>query len=218
MHRLVPGFVLAFVVALASVVLTQMPAHACRCLASNTARDAQRADAVFTGTVVSVQKPPSGNSPEGDNPTGEGEKTNRAGTITIMVEADRSWKGHVPTKVELTTSASSASCGVDDLKADRKYLFFAHSDNAKLTINSCGGTTPLTAKVGDNISKLLGPGKDPAVTAEKPDAEPPAAGREVIDDSDPAGFARIAAPGGALVIVGAFGLLLLRRFSGVRQS
>ncbi|WP_154402556.1 hypothetical protein [Nocardioides speluncae] len=216
MRRLVPGFVLAFVVALTSVVLMQLPAHACKCVASDIARDAQRADAVFTGTVVSVQKPPSGNSPEGDGPTGEGNKADATGVITIQVEADRSWKGHVPTKAELSTAANSAACGIEDLEADKKYLFFAQSDGAKLTINSCGGTAPLTAELGATISKLLGPGKDTAADEEPPAA--PSADREVVEGSEPAAFTRIAAPGGALVVVGVLGLLVLRRFTGVRQS
>lgn len=213
MRRLVPGFVLAFVIALASVVLTQMPAHACKCVASDVGRDAQRADAVFTGTVISIQKPE--NAPEGETPP-EGDKASATGVTMIMVEADRSWKGHVPTNVELTTAANSAACGIEDLKADKKYLFFAQSNGAKLTIDSCGGTSLLTAELGNDITKLLGQGKDPAA-ADKP-AEAPAADREVIADTDPVGFTRIAAPGGALVIVGALGLLVLRRFSGVRQG
>lgn len=199
MRRLVPGFVLAFVIALTSVVLTQMPAHACKCGASDVGRDAQRADALFTGTVISIQKPGSA-----------------TGVTMILVEADRSWKGHVPTKVELTTAASSAACGVEDLKAGKKYVFFAQSDGAKLALNSCGGTSLLTAELGNDITKLLGQGKDTAA-ADKP-AEAPAADREVVADTEPVGFARIAAPGGALVIVGALGLLVLRRFSGVRQG
>jgi hypothetical protein len=215
MRRLVPGFVLAFVIALASVVLTQMPAHACKCVSSDITQDARRADAVFTGTVISVQKPPNDKAPEGETPP-EGDKGSATGVTTIMVEAERSWEGHVPAQVELTTAASSAACGVEDLEADKKYLFFAQSDNAKLTIDSCGGTSLFTAELGASITRLLGEGRDPGA-ADKP-AEVPAADREVIADSAPAGFTKIAAPGGALAVVGVLGLLVLRRFSGVRQS
>lgn len=214
MRRLVPGFVLAFVVALASVVLTQMPAHACKCVSSDITQDARRADAVFTGTVISIQKP-SGKAPEGETPP-EGDKGSTTGVTTIIVEAERSWEGHVPKQVELTTAASSAACGIENLEADKKYLFFAQSDNAKLTIDSCGGTSLFTAALGASITRLLGEGRDPGA-ADKP-AEAPAADREVIADNAPAGFTKIAAPGGALVIVGILGLLVLRRFSGVRQS
>lgn len=205
MRRLVPGFVLAFVVAVASVVLTYPPAHAaCTCKDSDLNQSVQRADAVFTGTVTSVQRPPDENSR----------------VIMILVDADRSWKADVPAKVELSTPASSDACGVDNLKADKDYLFFAQSDNAQLTIDSCGGTTAFTAELGNDVTKLLGEAKDPAAAGEPPTdpPEPPAADREVIDDSEPVGFMRIAAPGGALVIVGVLGLIVLRRFSGSRQD
>jgi hypothetical protein len=204
MRRLVSGFVLAFVVAVASVVLTYPPAHAaCTCKQADLNQSVQRADAVFTGTVTSVQRPPDESS----------------GVIVILVNADRSWKGDVPAKVELSTPASSDDCGVDNLKANKDYLFFAQSDNAQLTIDSCGGTAPFTAALGDGISKLLGEGKDPAAAEEPPPPpEPPAADRQVIDDSEPVDFMRIAAPGGALVIVGVLGLLMLRPFSRRRQD
>lgn len=205
MRRLVPGFVLAFVVAVASVVLTYPPAHAaCTCKQADLNQNVQRADAVFTGTVTSVQRPPDENSR----------------VIMILVDADRSWKADVPAKVELSTPASSDACGVDNLKADKDYLFFAQSDNAQLTIDSCGGTTAFTAELGNDVTKLLGEAKDPAAAGEPPTdpPEPPAADREVIDDSEPVGFTRIAAPGGALIIVGVLGLLVLRRFSGSRQD
>ncbi|WP_154402555.1 hypothetical protein [Nocardioides speluncae] len=200
MRRLVPGLVLAFVGALMSVAVTQLPAHACSCKASDIRQDVERADAVFAGTVISVQRPPDEN----------------AGVVVVLAKADRSWKGRVPAQVELTTPASPGSCGVEDLKAEKKYLFFAQSDDAKLTIDSCGGTAPLTTALGDSITKLRGAGEDPAAAeepTEEPPPPPPSADREVIDDTEPVGFARIAAPGGALVIIGVLGLLVLRRFS-----
>lgn len=203
MRRLVPGFVLAFIMGMASVVLSQLPAHACTCVSSTIVEDVERADVVFSGTVTSVQKPPS--------------EANSTEAIVILVAADRSWKGRVPTKVELTTSASAEACGVENLVADKEYLFFAQSDDAKLAIDSCGGTSPLTADLGDSITRLRGEGENPA-EPEKPAPKPPAADREVIADSEPVGFTRIAAPGGALVIVGVLGLLVLRRFSGSRQG
>lgn len=202
MRRLVPGFVLAFVVALVGVVLTGIPAQACSCKASDMKQNERRADAVFSGTVISVQKPPS---------------EANSSVIMILVEAERSWKGRVPTKVELTTSANPAACGVDNLKADKTYLFFAQSDRAKLTIDSCGGTALFTAELGDGITRLRGEGTSPGAP-EEPAAEPPTADREVIDDSKPVGFMRIAAPGGALIILGLLGLLVLGRVGRVRQD
>jgi hypothetical protein len=203
-RRLVPGFVLAFVVAAVSVVLTQVPAHACTCTDSNLNQNVERADAVFTGTVSSIQRPPDEN----------------ARVIMILAEVDRRWRGNVPAKVELTTPSTAAACGVGNLKADKKYLFFAQSDSAKLTIDSCGGTTAFTAELGNDVTKLLGEAKDPVTAGEPPTdpPDPPAADREVIDDSEPIGFMRIAAPGGALIIVGVLGLLMLRPFSRARQD
>lgn len=204
MRRLVPGFVLAFVMAAVSVVLTQVPAHACTCKDSNLNQNVERADAVFTGTVTAVQRPPDENSR----------------VIMILAEADRSWRGNVPAKVELTTPSTAAACGVGNLKTDKKYLFFAQSDNAQLTIDSCGGTTAFTAELGNDVTKLLGEAEDPAAAGDPPSdpPDPPAADREVIDDSEPVGFMRIAAPGGAMIIVGVLGLLVLRPFSRARQE
>ena len=71
---------LALFLACAGIVLTEMPAHACRCIQADTATQARKANAVFAGTITSMQ-----------TPAGRGE----IGTVTFTVSVDRAYKNTV---------------------------------------------------------------------------------------------------------------------------
>ena len=130
----------ALILAGCGVVLGQLPAHACSCVSGTTQSHTKQASDVFTGTVSDVSR-------------------QRSGTLvtTYTVAVERVYKGEVRTaSVEDTSTGSSHSCALTDLKVDRSYLFFARADGSALSANSCGGTAPASAAQVTRVERLLG--------------------------------------------------------------
>ena len=125
MRRLLVTLLLA----LSSVVLTQMPAHACSCVKNDSIqKQVKRADVVFAGRL------------KGD-------------TFT----ADTLWKGDlVSNDVKVVTPSNS--CGLD-LKADRRYLVIAQTKKGSLVADSCSGTAKATKTLTKQVTKVLGKGE-----------------------------------------------------------
>ncbi|MGD9958661.1 hypothetical protein [Nocardioides sp.] len=183
----------ALLLALSGVVLGQLPAHACSCVVQTPVDQMKHANDVFVGTVTS--------------------KARVAAGVTYVVAVERVYKGSVSNPAKVTTGADSASCGVDNLVADRRYVFMGAASGDAIEINLCGGTAPATTRKLDQVTALFGAGKAPAAA---PDPDPVSATITRVDDTKPVSFARLAAPGGALLIVGLLGLFLLRRMSRAR--
>ncbi|CUR55649.1 conserved exported hypothetical protein [metagenome] len=179
--------------ALSGVLLGELPAHACSCVTQTTQDQVKRASDVFLGTITTRSK--------ADD------------KVTYEVDVERVYKGDVTTPATVTSAGSSASCGLDSLAADKRYLFLGTAQGESVEVNLCGGTAPATARKVDRISTILGAGSAPATP---PDAEPVQATITRVDDSQPASFSRLAAPGGALLLVGLLGLFLLRRVARSR--
>lgn len=190
--RLLAALLLAGVV----VVVGGVPAHACSCKAGSTPDDAKAASDVFTGTVE-------------DATTSGGPRRDRV--VTYDVTVDRVYKGDVRTEdVTVTSPATAGQCGVGDLRADRRYLFFARgAAGAELSTGSCSGTAPARGVLVARVERLLGDGRDPA-----PPAPPETASFTTVADGRPASVTRLAAPGAALVLVGLLGLVVVRRLAG----
>lgn len=169
------------------VVLNQMPAHACSCVTQSTAQQAQRAQAVFTGKVTGIRR------------------TAQVASYDVTVQTV--YKGAVRATVTVESEPSGASCGLEDVVADRRYLFFGRLDGATVTANECEGTRPVTAATTAQIVRILGEGSGPTGASRTP--PPPAYTK--LETSEPTSLSRLAAPGAALVIVGVLGLLVLRR-------
>ncbi len=125
MRRLLATLLLA----LSSVVLTQLPAHACSCVKNDSVeKQVKRADVVFAGR-------------------------SQGGKIV----ADTLWKGDlVTTTVRVTTP--SGSCGLD-LKADRRYLVLAQTTKGSLVADACSGTRRATHSSVKQVAKVLGKGE-----------------------------------------------------------
>lgn len=184
------------------LVATQAPAFACTCVQDDVATDAERADVVLSGTLAEVARVEQPARQPGGRP--------QAGRRTLVVDVDRVYRGAVTReRVEITTAAVAAACGLGDLATDRRYVFFATARGSALSANRCGGTGPASQAMVAQVTEVLGAGRPIGVEPAEP--EPPVA--TALDDSAPPEFGRTAAPGAALAIIGLLGLLVVRRRS-----
>ncbi len=181
--------VVALLLALPAVVLTQMPAHACDCVNSSVQRDASRADLVFTGVMV--------------------DSASTKKKTTYDVEADTVYQG-ILTNPDVQVVTDVSGCGLGDLKSDEPYVFFVSEDGGDLVTDQCSGTSRATDKLTGKIEKLLGPGEP----LDKPEPTQEPAEFTLVEGAEPETFTRLAAPGGALVLIGLLGLFVVRRRAG----
>lgn len=167
------------------VLAGQASAAACTCQPGGVERQTSRADAVFIGTVDGV--------------------TRVDQQLEIAVTATRSYKGTVERSTTVTTARRTSACGIGQPETDTDYLFIVRGAAAPYVANSCDGTGKVDADRVAQIEGILGTG-----LAVQPPA-PPTATLTRVEDSPPASLARLAAPGGALVIVGLLGLVVVGR-------
>ena len=81
--------------------------------------DFQKATAVFTGRVLSVQRK--------DN------------FVTVKIAVQKYWKGKVSNEIKITTAKDSAACGFN-FEVGKDYLVYATETNGKLSTNICSRT------------------------------------------------------------------------------
>jgi hypothetical protein len=182
-HRLLVALLLACsaVVALAAPSLAACPPSD-RTLAQKVAA----ADDVFTGVVTHRRV------------TGT--------TATYTVQVQRIYQGELAgEQVAVSTDTRARACGLPRLEKDAAYVFFAREDGSDLTSDLRSGTAPATAAYVARVESLLGAGS-PAGT---PVSEAPAEATFTTVADAPADVQRLAAPGAALVIVGALGLVFV---------
>lgn len=184
MTRTLRALLALVVVSLGLVLVVDAPAFACSCKQATFAQQVERADVVFVATVDSVS---SQTSPR-----------------VYELTARRTYKG----TVEHTTQvqSGSGSCGLGTLETGKAYVFLATGTAAPYSANQCGGTAATSPRLVTKVERILGTGQ---VVAPPP---PPTATRTKVETGEPYGFARLAAPGGAAVIVGLLGLLVVRQF------
>lgn len=181
-------------VAMGFVLVSEVPASACSCAVATLTQQAHRADAVFTGEVTQVVP---------------GDPAASAQT-RYDISVETVYKGTVSAQTTVVSASQTAACGLSGVVASRRYLFLGTSNGTgvRIAANSCGGTRPLTAGATARIVEVLGEGKAPTPVAP---TTPPEPVLTRADLAEPTPLSRLAAPGGALVIVGLLGLLLLRR-------
>jgi hypothetical protein len=167
------------------------PAFACSCVIADTAQHIDRASAVFTGQVVQADR--------------------ERMTTTYRVQVDRVLKGTLAEpEVTVSTSGSSASCGVE-LPASKPVVFFTTGASDSLQTTLCSGTTLLTPALRNELTAALGPGTapgadpatGPSVTPGPGDAGSPGSGQGTQEEHP------VAIVGSELALAVGLGILAL---------
>ncbi len=179
--------------ACSGLVLAQAPAFACKCDVASVKKSAARADAVFSGVVV-----------ESSTQRGGARETDKD---VYRVEAETVYQGDV-TAAEVEVVSPVTSCGLGGLEQDRAYVFFVAARGTELRADQCGGSGRATDRRIAALEDALGPG-----TPLNAKPEPTEVSFKPVDNGAPQSLTRMAAPGGALVLIGLLGLLVVRRAS-----
>jgi len=138
------------VFAIASLFHPLKPAYACSCVAPRPPLEARdEAQAVFSGTVSSVQSDASG--------------------LLVTFDVDEIWKGPEGAQLTLATPGSSASCGYEFAQGER-YLVYGFAQEGRLNTGLCTRTAPL-ASAGEDLA-AFGPGTPAPVAPAAPAPEP----------------------------------------------
>ncbi|MBJ7451806.1 MAG: hypothetical protein JHC71_06930 [Blastococcus sp.] len=188
----------------ALVVLGATPAQACSCAGGTTAEFAERADAVFTGRLVSRDVPR--------------ELRTSADPALHVFAVDAVAKGAVSERQEVLSPVSGASCGLEitgdgpvAVFATRTADSFPGIPTPELADDQyfaylCGGSAPLTPQLAADLGPLRPVAADPGPAVP---VQPRAASTTSPDRDGPA--AALLALGGGAVLLGAGALVLRRR-------
>lgn len=190
----------------ALVVVGAGPAQACECVGDTTAGFIERADAVFTGRLISREEP-------------GGPVRSSADPALHVFAVDAVAKGAVSERQEVLSALSGASCGLE-VTGDGPVVVFAtravdpHIAADWLPLRDdqyyaslCDGTAPLTPQLAAELGTLrpVAATTEPAPVAP---VEPQAAAPPAPDREWPTGTLLVL---GAAVVLGAGALLLRRR-------
>ena len=129
-------------------------AFACSCAYQRTPEFVGMADEIFAGTVVSMVDPPKQAIMSSTDP------------ITYTVAVDAVYRGDVGVTAVFGSPMSGASCGLENIVVDRRYLVFLSTDGSERTASLCGGTAPATPRRLDAVERLTGPPAQPTAVAD----------------------------------------------------
>ena len=191
----------------ALVVVGASPAQACSCAGGTTAEFADRADAVFTGRLVSRTEP--------------GRPGTSADPALHVFAVDAVTKGAVSERQEVLSPVSGASCGLELTGEGAVVVFATRTADPHLSASGpeleddqyyaylCGGSAPLTPQLEAELT-ALGPvtpatGPGPAAPVE------PRAAATTSPDRDGSAGALLVLGGGAVLLLGVGALVLRRR-------
>jgi hypothetical protein len=184
------------------VVGAGVPAHAAKpprkqpvCPDISVEDSAKAATAVFSGMVSDqVKKPRTDGLP--------GALYLQTVTVTLV------YRGAIDTEtVQVQTDRARGACSLGALELNRDYMFFVSGTGDPWMASGTSGTRPENQKVDAQVTELLGAGQPPV-------APPPETAEFTpVDTDEPQSLSRLAAPGGALILVGLLGLLVVRGVS-----
>jgi hypothetical protein len=146
-----------FPLVLAGVLYLGVVTGHCECLcgAPRTSKESlARADAVFTGQVVSIQ----------EVTPAQANHTNRWARMKVTISVSKVWKGEIPARVEVYTGLSTNECGYPFVRGSN-YLVYTDRvveegvRTAKLSTTVCDRTRPY-GKAGEDL-RALGAGRTP---------------------------------------------------------
>ena len=190
----------------ALVVVGAGPAQACECVGDTTAGFTERADAVFTGRLISREEP-------------DGPVRSSADPALHVFSVDAVAKGAVSERQEVLSPLSGATCGLEVAGDGPVVVFATRATDPSIAgdwpplrddqyyASLCGGTAPLTPQLEAELTGLrpLTPMTAPPQAAP---VEPRAASTTAPDRDGPSGALLVL---GAAVVLGAGALLLRRR-------
>lgn len=197
--RRVATLLVAVFAAAIGIVATGSPAYACTCSKTSLAEYAAAADAAFTGTLTAIRLGPRLPDPQPDTQPGKR-------SLRYVLAVEKIYQGTLPaTTVRVAPEPVRKTCELGQLPIDKRYVFFVDLvEDAPVVGGQCSGTRPLTASVLSDLEAMY-------AAEPTPEPEPVTATRTLVDDSAPIEFARLAAPGAALVILGALALAVVSR-------
>lgn len=134
MRRATTGLLATLLFLLAGWVLAPA-ASACSCTGGTPAEFAARADAVFSGRLVSREVV--------------------GGAALHVFAVDTVHAGEVAERQGVVSPASGASCGLE-LAGEGPFLVFATREDGRLAADLCGGTTAWTAEAAAQVQMLTG--------------------------------------------------------------
>jgi hypothetical protein len=179
---------IAALLAMSGLVLaTAAPAFACTCKPTDVEKQTRRADAVFVASV--------------DGVTEVGRK------FEYALTASHAYKGTIDRETAVTTRQATTACGLGELEAGTDYVFLVTGDTPPYSASSCDGSGRASTGRMEKIEAALGAGEVISPPA------PPVPTMTKVEESAPASVSRLAAPGGALVLVGFLGLLVVGRLA-----
>src|SRR5688500_12181274 len=115
---IVPRVALVALLAAAGLVLlTPASPHACSCVGGDVAPYADRADVVFTGTLVEITPPPVRLFMSSGDPA------------TYSFDVERVHQGEVGPSAAVRSAVSGASCGLEGMRRGSRYVVFATLDD-----------------------------------------------------------------------------------------
>ncbi len=123
------------IAALALVWAAASPAHACSCLSIDVPTAFGRADAVFEGRVLEVER--------GEGPTG---------SLRVTMEVVQQWKGIESERVIVETAADPGMCGVAFVP-DTSWLVYAVREGGTMTTTLCSRTA-LVLDAEEDLAEL----------------------------------------------------------------
>lgn len=191
----------------ALVVLGASPAQACSCVGGTTAEFTERADAVFTGRLVSRTEP-------------NDLITSSADPALHVFAVDAVAKGAVSERQEVLSPVSGASCGLELTGEGTVVVFATRTADSYLSDSGpeleddqyyaylCDGSAPLTPQLEAELA-ALGPVAPPASDPRPATPVEPRAAAATAPDRDGPAAAPLVLGGAAVLLVA--GVLVLRR-------